>query len=723
MTKAKALWPGRPYPLGASWDGSGINFALFSEHATRVELCLFDENGQGETRLNLPEQTNQVWHGYLPGGKPGQLYGYRVHGPYEPSNGHRFNVNKLLLDPYARDVARAGHWNDALHGYRIGTSESDLSCDDRDSAPFAPLGRVVDTAFDWGGDTPPDIPWAETAIYELHVRGFTKLHPQIPESLRGTYAGLGSPVAISHLKKLGVTAVELLPVHAHFDERFLVDQGRTNYWGYNSIGYFAPQRRYACGNGENVIHEFKSMVRALHQAGIEVILDVVYNHTGEGNQMGPTISLRGIDNASYYRLKKDRRYYTDFTGCGNSLNMQHPRALQLVMDSLRYWASEMHVDGFRFDLASALARENYEVDRTSSFFDIIGQDPILSRVKLIAEPWDVGPGGYQVGNFPPGWTEWNGRYRDTMRRFWKGDGGIISEVATRLCGSNDLYDWNGRQPHASINFITCHDGFTLQDLVSYNEKHNEANKEENRDGSNDNQSWNSGAEGPTNDKEIQALRDRRVRNFLATLFLSQGVPMILAGDEFGQTQNGNNNAYSQDNEIAWLHWPDKNDAKKNALIDFVAALHAFRKKQPTLRRRRFLQGRPIHGQTVRDIYWIKSSGGEISEMEWKSSNERSFGLCLIGDQLSDTDEKGILLTGDTLLILINGHHENIDFALGERARQLSWEQIFDTSEPHFIKRQIGRVSSHPMVARSMSVWRMVPDETQLEALLKPDSQN
>ncbi|MGB6563705.1 MAG: glycogen debranching protein GlgX, partial [Candidatus Binataceae bacterium] len=564
-----AVWRGQPQPLGASWDGEGVNFALFSERADRVELCLFDLRTRRETeRIAMRWQTNQVWHCYLPEARPGLLYGYRVHGPYDPKQGLRFNPHKLLLDPYAKHIDGDIRWSDALFGYRVGGAREDLTMDRRDDAPGMPKCRVVDTAFTWGEDRPPRAPWHDTIIYELHVKGFTQLHPDIPPHLRGTYAGLATDPVIEHLKRLGITAVELMPVHAFVDERSVVEKKLKNYWGYNSIGFFAPDMRYSATGS---INEFKSMVKRLHSAGIEVILDVVYNHSAEGNHLGPTLSFRGIDNTSYYRLiPGEPRLYMDFTGCGNTLNMMHPRVLQLLMDSLRYWVVEMHVDGFRFDLAAALARELYEVNRLSAFFDVVHQDPVLSQVKLIAEPWDIGEGGYQVGNFPVLWTEWNGKYRDAVRSYWKGEGGLIGELAYRLTGSSDLYELSGRRPYASINFITCHDGFTLEDLVSYNGKHNEANLEDNRDGSDDNRSWNCGAEGPTSDPAVLALRARQKRNLLATLLLSQGVPMLLAGDETGRTQRGNNNAYCQDNEISWMSWNSETEDRE--LLSFVSEL-------------------------------------------------------------------------------------------------------------------------------------------------------
>lgn len=690
------LWPGHWSPLGATFDGQGVNFALFSEHATKVELCLFDSPDAAveAQRIPLPEKTNQVWHGYLPEARPGQIYGYRVHGPYEPAQGHRFDPSKLLLDPYAKAIARDLRWNDAVTHFNV------------DSAPFAPLARVVDGAFPWNGDRAPRTPWEETVICELHVKGYTKLHPEVPAELQGTYAGLASPAVIGHLEALGITAVELLPIHYHIDEQFLVGKGRTNYWGYNTLGFLAPDPRYAASGREGAVQEFKAMVRRLHSVGIEVIIDVVYNHTAEGNDHGPTLSLRGIDNAAYYRLAEDRSRYVDFTGCGNSLNVAHPRALQLIMDSLRYWVNEMHVDGFRFDLASALARELWEVDRLGAFFDIIHQDPVLSEVKLIAEPWDLGPNGYQVGNFPVLWSEWNGKYRDCVRRFWKGDGGTIGEFASRLSGSSDLYSQSGRKPSASVNFITAHDGFTLRDLVSYNNKHNEANGEENRDGSNGNDSWNCGAEGVTEDTTIQALRARQQRNFLATLFLSQGVPMLLAGDEFGQTQQGNNNAYCQDTPIAWLNW--NLSGEQRALLEFARKLVHLRKAQPVFQRRHFFQGRSIHGEDVKDIYWFKPDGTEMTDADWNAGHARSLGMGLVGNQIKETDPRGQRIVGDTFAILLNASHEAVAFQLGARHRDLRWMCLLDTAVEEATARVFDHQSCFPLQARSFAVLRAEP---------------
>jgi glycogen operon protein len=653
-----------------------VNFALFSEHAEQVELCLFDSAGRRELqRLHLPEQTDLVWHGYLPEARPGQLYGYRVYGPYAPERGHRFNPKKLLLDPYAKAIHGRLRWSDNVFGYRVGHPRQDLSLDRRNDAREMPKCRVIDPAFTWSDDRPPRTPWHDTLIYELHVKGYTMRHPEVPEPLRGTYAGLATQPVIEHLQRLGVTAVELMPVHAFINERHLIDQGLRNYWGYNSLGYFAPDRRYFASGR---IDEFKTMVKVLHTAGIEVILDVVYNHTAEGNQLGPTLCFRGIDNASYYRLiPDDPRYYMDYTGCGNTLNMLHPRVLQLIMDSLRYWVLEMHVDGFRFDLASALARELHEVDRLGAFFDIIHQDPVLSRVKLIAEPWDLGEGGYQVGNFPPGWTEWNGRYRDTIRDYWRGEGGVIGELASRLTGSSDLYESDGRRPVASINFITAHDGFTLRDLVSYEHKHNEANREENRDGESHNRSFNCGVEGPTDDPEVNGLRIRQQRNLLATLLLSQGVPMLLAGDEFGRTQQGNNNAYCQDNEISWVDWDLQGE--QLGLMAFVRRLIQLRMSHPILHRRHFFQGRAIHGGGVKDILWLAPDGNEMSDQAWHEWHARVLGVVLVGDQLEETDDHGHQLKDHNFLLLLNAHHEPVPFIMPSLTDKARWYTLFDTS--------------------------------------------
>ena len=700
------VWPGRPYPLGATWDGAGINFALFSENATKVELCLFDDpQAKTESRkIPMTEQTDLVWHCYLPDALPGQLYGYRVHGPHDPPNGHRFNPNKLLLDPYAKLIGRDLIWDDSLFGYPLGTD--DLKFDKRDSAAFAPLARVIDPAFTWGDDRPPRTPWHETIIYEAHVKGLTKLHPEIPEATRGTYLGLAAEPLIRHLCDLGITAIELLPVHYHIDDRFLTDKGRVNYWGYNTLGFFAPDDRYSAqGNSLDAVQQFKTMVRSMHAAGIEVILDVVYNHTAEGNRLGSTLSWRGIDNSSYYMISpEDRRYYMDFTGCGNVPNMSHPRVLQLIMDSLRYWVTEMHVDGFRFDLASTLARELYEVNRLGAFFDIIHQDPILSQVKLIAEPWDVGPGGYMVGNFPVGWSEWNGIYRDQVRSFWKGDSGLTDEFATRLTGSSDLYKNDGRLPYASVNFVTCHDGFTLRDLVSYNEKHNEANGEDNRDGSTDNQSWNCGVEGPTDDPKIQAIRDRQVRNFLTTLFFSQGVPMLLAGDELGHTQGGNNNTYCQDNELTWLNWELTPDRAK--LLDFVRKVSAIFRTQPVFQRRKFFKGRPIRGKGVTDIAWLDPNGGEMTDEAWNAGFNKCLGFRLDGSLIGDVDERGQPIVGDTILILLNAHWEPIDFVMPEHKPERYWELLLDTSDDQRESSTHEWPKPYHLKDRSVAVFRL-----------------
>jgi glycogen operon protein len=699
--------PGQPYPLGATWDGLGVNFAVFSEHAWRVELCLFDSpsSSKESQRIVLPEYTDMVWHGYVLGIKPGQLYGYRVYGPYDPGAGHRFNAHKIVLDPYAKVIGRTTRWHDALFGYRVGDPGADLSFDERDNAPFAPLAAVADTAFTWGNDLHPRIPWHDTVIYEVHVKGFTKLHPLIPERLRGTYSGLVVEPALRHLKDLGVTAVELMPVHHHAYDRHLVERGLSNYWGYNTLAFFAPDTRYASSATPiDAVHEFKMMVRALHDAGIEVILDVVYNHTAEGNHLGPTLSLRGVDNASYYRLvQDDPRYYQDFTGCGNTLNMLNPRVIQLLMDSLRYWVLEMHVDGFRFDLASALARELFEVNKLSAFFDVIHQDPVLSQVKLIAEPWDLGEGGYQVGNFPVLWTEWNGKYRDCVRRFWRGDGGQVSELASRLAGSSDLYEQSGRRPYASINFVTCHDGFTLRDLVSYNEKHNEANGEDNRDGENHNNSWNCGVEGTADDPEINALRARQQRNFLATLLLSQGVPMLCAGDEMGRTQRGNNNAYCQDNEIGWIAW-NLDDAGEN-LLAFVRWAIALRKRHPVFRRRKFFQGRRIRGADVKDLTWFEPNGREMTDQAWDTDFVRSLMVRLAGESIDENDERGERITDETFLLLLNAADHSVAFTLPAHHPEMQWERVLDTGDLLWGRMVFARRDRYRVGGRSMALFR------------------
>ncbi len=667
-------WPGRPYPLGAGYDGVGTNFALFSEVAEYVELCLFDEDGT-ETRVRLPEVDGFVHHGYLLGIGPGQKYGYRVHGPYDPSRGHRCNPNKLLIDPYAKAIANGLSWDEALYGYNFGAEDER---NDADSAPHVPKSVVVNPFFDWTNDRLPRTPYNESVIYEAHVRGLTIDHPEIPPRLRGTYAGLAHPVMIDHLLKLGVTAVELMPVHQFISDHTLAERRLSNYWGYNTIGFFAPHDGYSA-LPLNQVQEFKGMVRALHQAGIEVILDVVYNHTAEGNHLGPTLSMRGIDNESYYRLvEDDPKFYMDYTGTGNSLNVRSPHTLQLIMDSLRYWVTEMHVDGFRFDLAATLAREFYDVDRLATFFEVVQQDPVVSQVKLIAEPWDVGPGGYQVGNFPPLWTEWNGKFRDTVRDFWRGEQATLGEFASRITGSSDLYQDDGRRPYASINFVTAHDGFTLNDLVSYNEKHNEANGEDNQDGESHNRSWNCGVEGPTDDEEVLTLRARQRRNLMATMLLSQGVPMIVNGDEFGRTQNGNNNAYCQDNEVSWVDW---SLLESNAeLVEFTAALARFRKAHPVFRRRRFFAGRPIRkGDELRDIAWFTPSGEEMTEQNW----EDDFGKCVViflnGEGIPDLDSRGMRVVDDSFLLAFNAHYEDIEVTLPEVEYGPEWTVVVDTT--------------------------------------------
>ena len=671
--------PGNPYPQGANWDGAGVNFSLFSENATGVELCLYDDRDENRetNRIAITEQTDSCWHIYLQGAKPGLRYGYRVHGPYDPNNGQRFNPAKLLVDPYAKSIDGFLRWDDALFGYTVGHPDEDLSRDDRDSAPFVPKSVVVDPYFDWRNDAQLRIPWHETIIYELHVKGFTMLHPEIPEDLRGTYAGLAHPAAIQHLTKLGITSVELMPIHHSVDDRHLLKRGLSNYWGYNSLGFFAPDARFsAAGSAGDQVAEFKNMVRTLHGAGLEVILDVVYNHTAEGNHLGPTVCFRGIDNTAYYRsVEGQPRYYMDYTGCGNTLNMRHPRALQLLMDSLRYWVIEMHVDGFRFDLAAALARELHEVDRLGAFFDIIHQDPTLSQVKLIAEPWDLGEGGYQVGNFPVLWSEWNGRYRDCVRDYWRGSDQSLAEFASRLTGSSDLYESSGRRPYASINFLTAHDGFTLTDLVSYNERHNEKNGEENRDGEPNNRSWNCEFEGPTEDPKVNLLRVRQKRNFIATLFLSLGVPMLLGGDEFGRSQRGNNNAYCQDNEISWLDW-DNVDTEQ---LEFTRKIIEFYKQHPVFRRRRWFQGRSIRGNDVSDLAWFRPDGEQMSDEDWGASFAKSLGVFISGDEIPSLDAAGRRIQDDSFYVIFNAHWEPVEFTLPSDRWGQGWNRVLDTS--------------------------------------------
>ncbi|GAB3810711.1 glycogen debranching protein GlgX [Pontibacter rugosus] len=676
-------YPGQPYPLGATWDGEGVNFALFSENATAVELCLFDtEDASKETaKIKMTERTHHVWHAYLPAIKPGQLYGYRVHGPFEPHEGHRFNPNKLLLDPYAKAISGTIEWHDSLFGYEMGHKDQDLSFSESDSAPYIPKSVVIDPSFDWEGDKNPNIPYHKSIIYETHVKGFTKLHPDIPEEIKGTYAALGHPVTVKYLQELGITAIELMPIHQFINDRILMDKGLNNYWGYNTIGFFAPDVRYSSSGtlGEQVI-EFKEMVKALHKAGIEVILDVVYNHTAEGNQMGPTLSFKGIDNAAYYRVtEEDKRYYMDYTGTGNTLNANLPNVLRLIMDSLRYWITEMHVDGFRFDLASTLARELHEVNKLSGFFDIIHQDPIISQVKLIAEPWDIGEGGYQVGEFPPGWAEWNGKYRDCIRDYWRGADSMLAEFAERFTGSSDLYKDDYRSPNASINFITAHDGFTLNDLVSYNEKHNEANGEDNNDGESHNRSWNCGEEGETDNAEVLELRQKQKRNMLATLFLSQGVPMLVAGDEISRTQGGNNNAYCQDNEISWLHWED---ADKD-LLEFTKRVIRFSREHPVFTRRRWFQGQPIKGEKLKDIAWFLPEGKEMPDENWNHDFAKSLAVYLNGMGLHSKGPKGEQIVDDSFYVIFNAHYEALTYKLPPKKYGNEWVKVLDTAEGGF----------------------------------------
>jgi isoamylase len=669
------IWPGRAYPLGATPDPRGTNFSVYSSAAQRVELCLFDDAGH-EQRVNLPEVSAFCWHGYLPGVGPGQRYGFRVHGPWDPGAGLRCNPAKLLLDPYAKAITGQVRWGEEMFSYVFGDEER---ANDADSGPHMPLSVVVDSAFDWGDDRPPNVPLHESMIYEVHVKGFTALHPTIAPELRGTYAAMATPEAIDHLALMGVTAVELMPVHQFVDDQHLQERGLHNYWGYNSIGFFAPHGPYSsAGDAGAQVREFKAMVKALHAAGIEVILDVVYNHTAEGNHLGPTLSFKGLDNRSYYRLVDDNPgFYYDTTGTGNSLNVRDPQTLQLIMDSLRYWVLEMHVDGFRFDLAATLARQFHEVDRLSAFFDVVHQDPVVSQVKLIAEPWDVGDGGYQVGNFPPLWSEWNGRYRDTVRDYWRGQPGTVAELAARLTGSSDLYEETGRRPFASVNFVTCHDGFTLHDLVSYNEKHNEANGEDNRDGTDDNRSWNCGAEGDTDDPVVLALREQQKRNFLATLFLSQGVPMLLYGDEMGRTQHGNNNAYCQDNPLTWLDWTQR-DANL-ALLGFTRQLMDLRRAHPLFRRRGWFQGRPIRGRGNPDIAWFDPNGSEMSDEQWQESFAKSLGVFLNGEGIATPDNEGRRVVDDSMYLCFNAHHEPLAFCMPDAEFAKEWSVLIDTS--------------------------------------------
>jgi isoamylase len=695
------VWPGQPYPQGATWDGEGVNFAIFSEHATAVELCLFDGLDRERERIALTNRTDLIWHAYLPDIRPGERYGYRIHGPYDPSAGHRFNQNKLLIDPYAKALTGDVAWDDAVYGYRIGDEDEDLSFDDRDSASCVPKGVVIDGAFTWGDDQRPNTPWNRTVIYEAHVRGLTMLHPAIPPEFRGTYRALTFDPIVEHLSSLGVTAIELLPVHQFVSERQLVEKGLRNYWGYNTIAFFAPHVGYASSHLGEQVSEFKSMVKAMHRAGIEVIIDVVYNHTGEGNRMGPTLSLRGVDNAAFYRLlPEDRRYYVDFTGTGNSLNMLHPRTIQLIMDSLRYWTTDMHVDGFRFDLAPVLARELWEVDRLSSFFDIMQQDPTLSQVKLIAEPWDVGPGGYQVGNFPVGWAEWNGRYRDSVRRFWREDPGMLPELAYRLSGSSDLYEASGRNTYATVNFVTAHDGFTLNDLASYEEKHNEANGEDNRDGSDDNTSRNWGVEGPTDTPQIVQIRERMKRNFLATLTFSQGVRMLVAGDEMGRTQRGNNNAYAQDNEISWVSWDLA--PKDRELLAFARRCLRVFHENPVLRRRSFFTGRALGTSpgAVKDVTWLRADGGEMTDPDWSNAEERVLGMLIPGSATDEVNERGRPVFGDSLLMLLNGGSRSRMFVPPKLAEGGLWEEIVNTARPtgtRLIRRRGVNLTAHSLI--------------------------
>lgn len=675
------IWPGNALRLGATWDGEGVNFALFSQNATGVDLCLFDADDPARQthRISLKERTNRIWHCYLPDVRPGQLYAYRVHGPYAPHQGHRFNPEKLVLDPYARAIGGHIEWHDAVFGYQIGHPDADLSFNATDSAPYVPKCVVVDEAFTWGGDRSPSVPWSDTLIYEAHVKAMTMRHPEVPPHLRGTYLGLASDAILDHLLSLGVTAIELLPVHHFAVDRRLRDIGLTNYWGYQTLGYFAPDPRYATGNRGQQVNEFKTMVKAFHRVGIEVILDVVYNHTGEGNHLGPTLCFRGIDNAAYYRLvPHNERYYQDFTGCGNSLNVLHPRALQLVLDSLRHWVVDMHVDGFRFDLAPTLARDPFEFDSFARFFGTVQQDPVLSQVKLIAEPWDIGPGGYRLGGFPPGWAEWNGKYRDSVRRFWRGDEGQVPELASRLSGSSDIFQASDRGPYASINFVTCHDGYTLRDLVSYEQKHNQANGEGNRDGDNHNLSRNWGHEGETKAAWVNRMRERMVKNFLATLAFSQGVPMISHGDELGRTQKGNNNAYCQDSEVTWIDWDL--DEHQRELLEFVKRVFRVSRSNPVFRRRRFFAGNPVTDRGVKDVQWMRPDGREMTDEDWRSPKNRMLGMLIHGRASDDVDERGRPNMGQTLLLLMNSSNRARQFRLPDLPERGYWHELVNTAQ-------------------------------------------
>ncbi len=702
---------GHPYPQGATWTGLGVNFSLFSANATKVELCLFDDHGETEIgRVALPEYTNEIWHGFLPEARPGTVYGYRVHGPYDPENGHRFNPNKLVLDPFAKGVVGQITWAPELFGYKMG--EEDTTFDDRDSAQFMPKGRVIDPAFTWGDDRAPRVPWEQTVLYETHVKGFTKLHPAVPEPLRGTFRGLATPEVVRYIRDLGVTSVELLPIHMFADDSYLVEKGLVNYWGYSTLSFFAPSRRYA-SVPDFAFSEFKEMVSRLHAAGIEVIMDVVYNHTCEGNEKGPTLSFKGIDNASYYRLLSDnKRYYINDTGTGNTLNLSNARVIQMVMDSLRYWVTEMHVDGFRFDLGTILARETYGFDQESGFLRAVGQDPVLSQVKMIAEPWDCGPGGYQVGGFPPGWAEWNDRYRDNVRAYWKGDAGKIKDFATRFTGSSDFFNHRGRPAWSSVNFLTAHDGFTLNDWAAFNEKHNEANGEDNKDGNSNNESWNCGVEGPTDDPDVNALRERQIKNMLATLLLSRGTPMLLAGDEFGRTQGGNNNAYCQDNEISWLDW-NLQDKGRN-LIRFVSSITTLRRRLPILYRARFLTAEWNDDLGVKDVTWLKPTGEEMDQEAWDDDNTRCVGILLDGRaQASGIRRRG---SDATVLVVLNSYHDSLPFNLPQVPGGQGWLCSVDTNQVGAPEhKRFEFETDYVVTGRSLLLFELVLDSAYTEA--------